>query len=150
MLELGLGVFEGGLVALLGGGIGTAGLGEGGEVVTINNVAQALGFCGGVFGSLVAVLRAVVLWLGVRLLALWGVGSLFVILLAGWPAVPDWGLGGVVAGIALLAGVGAGVGRFGFLLLARVCTAGGRLVAVLGSVLTVSAALGFVVLRFGR
>ena len=180
MLELGLGVFEGGLVALAGGGIGTAGFGKGGEVVAIDNVAQALGFCGGMFGSLVAVLRAVVLWLGVRLLALLGVGSLFVILPAGWPAVPDWGLGGVVAGIALLAGVGAGVGRFGFLLLARVCTAGGRLVvvlpalavataggfgilllarvgaavgwlvAVLGSVLTVAAALGFVVLRFGR
>ena len=43
---------------------------------------------------------------------------MFVILLAGWPAVLDWGLGGVVSGIALLAGVGAGVGRFGFLLLA--------------------------------
>ena len=175
-----LGVFEGGLVALVGGGIGTAGFGKGGEVVAIDNVAQALGFCGGVFGSLDAVL-----WLGVGLRALLGVyavclGGLFVILLAGWPAVPDWGLGGVVSGIALLAGVGAGVGRFGFLLLARVCTAGGRLVvvlpalavatsggfgflllarvgaavgrfvAVLGSVLTVAAALGFVVLRFGR
>lgn len=123
MLELDLGVFEGGLVALAGGGIGTAGFGKGGEVVAIDNVAQALGFCGGVFGSLDAVLRAVVLWLGARLRALLGVyavclGGLFVILLAGWPAVPDWGLGGVVSGIALLAGVGAGVGRFGFLLLA--------------------------------
>ena len=118
MLELDLGVFEGGLVALAGGGIGTAGFGKGGEVVAIDNVAQALGFCGGVFGSLSAVLRAVVLWLGVGLRALLDVGGLFVILLAGWPAVPDWGLGGVVSGVALLVGVGAGVGRFGFLLLA--------------------------------
>ena len=106
------------MVALVGGGIGTAGFGKGGEVVAIDNVAQALGFCGGVFGSLGVVLRAVVLWLGVGLRALLGVGGLFVILLAGWSAVPDWGLGGVVSGIALLAGVGAGVGRFGFLLLA--------------------------------
>ena len=39
---------------------------------------------------------------------------------------------------------------FGFLLLARVGAAVGRFVVVLGSALTVAAALGFVVLRFGR
>ena len=36
-------------------------MGEGGEVVAIDDVAQALGFGGGMFGSLGVVLRAVVL-----------------------------------------------------------------------------------------
>ena len=92
MLELGLSIFEGGLVALAGGGIGTAGFGKGGEVVAIDNVAQALGFCGGVFGSLGVVLRAVVLWLGVGLRALsgcslscWRVGRMCRI--GGWVAL---------------------------------------------------------------
>ena len=56
--------------------------------------------------------------------------------------------GSVVIVLPALAVVTAG--WFGFLLLARVGAAVGRFVVVLGSALTVAAALGFVVLRFGR